>query len=441
MTNQTIIHLFHFDALAIIMMALVAFIGLCVGSFAYRYMKGDTQYRVFFLQLSLLVSLVATMVSADHLALLFVAWCISNLLLARLMVHKKCWKAAKASGRLATKNYLLGAACVAGAFAVLYSSTGETSIQALLHKSAGHSLALVLLLIGAMTQSAIWPFHKWLTSSLNSPTPVSAIMHAGLVNGGGFLLARFAPLYFDHSMLLTAIFVIGLASALLGTLWKLMQSDVKRMLACSTMGQMGFMLAQCGLGLFPAAVAHLVWHGMFKAYLFLASSGAAQERRFDLGYPPKLLAFIGALLCGAVGSVGFAYTSGKSWFAGDTTLVLMFLAFLAASHFALPILRSHTLQFMPLSLIATTLMGQAYGGSVYLIVWAMEPMGLMQPQPLNGFHIAGIIALTLAWLSILFFRYQQKTPVWMAKNYVTALNASQPHPTTVTAHRNSYQYQ
>ena len=120
MTNQTIIHLFHFDALAIIMMALVAFIVLCVGSFAYRYMKGDTQYRVFFLQLSLLVSLVATMVSADHLALLFVAWCISNLLLARLMVHKKCWKAAKASGMLATKNYLLGAACVAGAFAILF---------------------------------------------------------------------------------------------------------------------------------------------------------------------------------------------------------------------------------------------------------------------------------------------------------------------------------
>ena len=441
MAIQELISLFHFDALAIIVIVLVAFIGLCVGSFAYRYMKGDTQYRAFFLQLSLLVVSVATMVSADHLVLLFVAWCISNLLLVRLMVHKKGWKAAKASGTLATKNYVLGAACVAGAFAIFYSSTGETSIQVLVHTSAGHSFALVLLLIGAMTQSAIWPFHKWLTSSLNSPTPVSAIMHAGLVNGGGFLLARFAPLYLEHSTLLTAIFVIGLASALLGTLWKLMQSDVKRMLACSTMGQMGFMLAQCGLGLFPAAVAHLVWHGTFKAYLFLASGGAAQEKRFDLGYPPKPFTFICSLICGVVGSFGFTYASGKSWFAGDTTLVLMFLAFLAASQFALPILRHKTLQSIPLALIATTLMGLAYGGSVHLIIWAMEPMDLMQPQPLNGFHIAGIIALTLAWLSILFLRHQQKTPAWMAKNYVAALNASQPHPSTVTAHRNNYQYQ
>jgi NAD(P)H-quinone oxidoreductase subunit 5 len=443
MTYQPLISLFHVDALALIMMALVAFIGLCVGSFAYRYIKGDTQYRVFFLQLSLLVASVATMVSANHLALLFGAWCISNVLLVRLMVHKKGWKAAKASGTLATKNYVLGASFMAAALAMLYMATGETNIQVLVHKPNTSSLmlpALVLLLIAAMTQSAIWPFHKWLTSSLNSPTPVSAIMHAGLVNGGGFLLARFAPLYFDDSMLLTAIFVIGLASALLGTLWKLMQSDVKRMLACSTMGQMGFMLAQCGLGLFPAAVAHLVWHGLFKAYLFLASGGAAQEKRFDLGYPPKPFTFIGSLMCGVVGSFTFSYASGKSWFPGDTTLVLMFLAFLAASQFALPLLRHKTLQRMPLALTATTLMGLAYGGSLHLVAWAMEPMDLMHPQPLNGFHIASIIALALAWLSILFLRHPQKTPAWMAKNYVAALNASQPHPTTVTAHRNSYQY-
>ena len=444
MAIQELISLFHFDALASIMIALVAFIGLCVGSFAYRYIKGDTQYRAFFTHLTLLIAAVAIMVSADNLVLLFAAWCISNLLLVRLMIHKRGWKAANKAGMLATKNYAIGAVSIAVAFGLLYNATGETSIQALVHQSTTSPLifpALVLLLIGAKTQSAIWPFHKWLTSSLNSPTPVSAIMHAGLVNGGGFLLVRFAPLYFDHSMLLTAIFVIGLSSALLGTLWKLMQSDVKRMLACSTMGQMGFMLAQCGLGLFPAAVAHLVWHGMFKAYLFLASGGAAQERRFDLGYPPKTLTFLLALMCGIAGSLGFAYASGKSWFASDTTLVLMVVSFLTASQFALPILREKTLRSLPIALIATAVFGLTYGSSVHLIAWAMEPMGLMQPQPLNGFHIIGIFALTLAWLSILFLRHQQETPAWMLKNYVKALNASQPHQATITAHRNSYQYQ
>lgn len=444
MAIQELAPLFHFDALATIMIGLVAFIGLCVGCFAYRYIKGDTQYRAFFTHLTLLIGAVAVMVSADHLVLLFAAWCISNLLLVRMMIHKSGWKAAKQAGMLAAKNYALGAVSIAAAFGLFYQATGETSIQALVHQSTTSPLilpALVLLLIGAMTQSAIWPFHKWLTSSLNSPTPVSAIMHAGLVNGGGFLMVRFAPLYVDHSMLLTAIFVSGFVTALLGTLWKLMQSDVKRMLACSTMGQMGFMLAQCGLGLFPAAVAHLVWHGMFKAYLFLASGGAAQERRFDLGYPPKPLTFLTALICGVAGSLGFAIASGKSWFAGDTTLVLMVVSFLTASQFALPILREKTLRSLPIALIATAVVGLAYGGSVHLIAWAMEPMGLMQPQPLNGFHIAGIIALTLAWLSILFLRHQDKTPTWMLKNYVKALNASQPHSATITAHRNSYQYQ
>jgi NAD(P)H-quinone oxidoreductase subunit 5 len=301
----------------------------------------------------------------------------------------------------------------------------------------------VLLLIGAMTQSAIWPFHRWLTSSLNSPTPVSAIMHAGLVNGGGFLLTRFAPLYLEHSTLLTVIFAIGLVSALLGTLWKLMQSDVKRMLACSTMGQMGFMLIQCGLGLFPAAVAHLVWHGMFKAYLFLASGGAAQEKRFDLSYPPNPFTFICALICGVIGSIGFSYATCKSWFADDTTLLLMVVAFLAASQFALSILCHKIRQKIPLALAATILMGLVYGSSVRLIEWMMEPMLLMHPQPLNALHIAGIIVLTLTWLLFLFIRNKDKTiesPAWILKGYVKSLNASQPHPPTVTTHRNHYQY-
>jgi NAD(P)H-quinone oxidoreductase subunit 5 len=446
MIKNSFISLFHFDPLAIIMISLVAFIGMCVGSFAYRYMRGDKQYRIFFIQLSLLITTVAMMVSADHLAVLFPVWCISNLLLVRMMVHKSSWKAALASGRLATKNYTLGAACMASAFTMIYYGTGQTSIQAIVRTSEECSIilpALVLLLIGAMTQSAIWPFHRWLTSSLNSPTPVSAIMHAGLVNGGGFLLTRFAPLYLEHSTLLTVIFAIGLVSALLGTLWKLMQSDVKRMLACSTMGQMGFMLIQCGLGLFPAAVAHLVWHGMFKAYLFLASGGAAQEKRFDLSYPPNPFTFICALICGVIGSIGFSYATCKSWFADDTTLLLMVVAFLAASQFALSILCHKIRQKIPLALAATILMGLVYGSSVRLIEWMMEPMLLMHPQPLNALHIAGIIVLTLTWLLFLFIRNKDKTiesPAWILKGYVKSLNASQPHPPTVTTHRNHYQY-
>ena len=439
--------LFHVDRLAMTMMGLVAFIGVCVGSFAHRYLKGDNHYHSFFLWLTLLIGSVMLMVSADHLLFLLGAWCVSNGLLVRLMIYKTSWRAAKAAGILATKNFGVGAVGVASAFGLFYATTGQTSIQAVIHQptlSPALLLALVLLLIGAMTQSAIWPFHRWLLSSLNSPTPVSAIMHAGLINGGGFLLARFAPLYLKSPVLLTAIVVIGFLTALLGTLWKLLQPDVKRMLACSTMSQMGFMFVQCGLGLFPAAVAHLVWHGMFKAYLFLASGSAAKEKRVDQAYPPTALAFVAALVCGLVGSFSFAVSSGKVWLAGDTTFVLVVVAFLTASQFALPLLQSNPLRMLPGALLGTGLFGVVYGGSVHLISGFMAPMELMQPQALNGYHVAGLLALTLAWLSRLFLRKQEKeapTPDWMLNGYVTALNASQPHPDTVTTHRNHYQYQ
>lgn len=446
MGSVSVSGLFHFDPLAIIMMGLVAFIGVCTGTFSVRYMKGDSQYKLFFIHIFLVVLSVMAMTSADHFGLLFGAWCTSNVLLVRLMVHKATWKAARASGWLAGIHFLLGAICVAVAFLLFYCATGEISVSGLMHHESQSLLvtaALVLLLVGAMTQSSIWPFHRWLTSSLNSPTPVSAIMHAGLVNGGGFLLVRFAPLYLQHSALLGAMMVAGLVTALAGTLWKLMQNDIKRMLACSTMGQMGFMLVQCGLGLFPAAVAHLVWHGMFKACLFLASGGAAQEKRFDLGYPPKWQVFVSALFCGFAGSLGFAFASGKSWLAGDSTLVLMTVAWLAASQLALSMLRHKPLQTLVPVLMVTAIAGLFYGECVNLIASAMTPMHVMQPQPLNVIHLLLMATLVLAWLSALSLRgFAEKGeyPAWMLKSYVAALNASQPHPATITTHRNDYQY-
>ena len=446
MTRQLISSLFYVDALSIVMMVLVAFIGLCVSSFAWRYMKGDTKFRSFFIKLILLIVLVFTLVCADHLVLLFIAWCLSNVLLVQLMVHKTSWQAAKASGLLTARIFFLGLVCMAAALVAFYWVTGDASIQLLIHRHVYASTmlpALVLLLISAMTQSAIWPFHRWLISSLNSPTPVSALMHAGLVNGGGFLLIRFAPLYLNYSGLLAIIFVIGIISALLGTLLKLMQSDIKRMLACSTMGQMGFMLVQCGLGLFPAAVAHLVLHSMFKAYLFLASGGAAQEKRLKLDNSPRPLVFICALICGMVGSYGFRLASGETWLAGDTTFIPSFVAFLGASQCSLTLLNQNSRRNLLLALVAAGLFGSICGGNVYLIVLALKPMQLMQPMLLNGIHYLGIIVLALSWFSMLFIRDYERAnqlPPWICKSYVIALNAGQPHPATVTVFRNQYKY-
>lgn len=436
---------FHLDGLAWLMMGLIGFIALCVGGFASRYLQGDSLKPVFFRRLLTLVLSLIIMVSADHLGLLLGAWCVSNYLLVRLMIHHPGWRAAKASGLLTAASLGFGTFCMAGGFLLLSQVEGTISIHALNQQGLTDPRsvwALGLLLVGAVTQSAIWPFHRWLLSSLNAPSPVSALMHAGLVNGGGFLIARFAPLYVGETMLLQTMFALGLLTALLGTLWKLMQHDIKRMLACSTMGQMGFMLAQCGLGLFPAAVSHMLWHGMFKAYLFLASGSAAQEKRLAPSHSLTLLTFAMALPCGVVGSSAFALASGHPWMASNTTFVLVAVAFIAAAQSALSLMREGGLRRLPIAVAGVGVLGLAYGGSLRLVNIVLAPMDLMQPQPLGVLHVAGILLLAAAWLATLLGRtaYGQRVMLKLHPLYVAALNASQPHPATVTAHRNQYHY-
>ncbi|MER3423431.1 MAG: NADH-quinone oxidoreductase subunit L, partial [Nitrospiraceae bacterium] len=127
----------------------------------------------------------------------------------------------------------------------------------------------LVIFIGAMAKSAQFPLHAWLPDTMDTPTPVSALMHAGIVNAGGFLLNRLAPLYGLSSTTLHIVFVIGGLTTLLGASMMLLQNDIKKTLGFSTMGQMGYMIMECGLGAFALAIFHLIAHGMFKATHFL----------------------------------------------------------------------------------------------------------------------------------------------------------------------------
>ncbi len=443
---ETFTALLNIDELAILTAGLISFIAFIIGSFSIRYLRGDQAFGRFFLRLAGLVVALLLMVSSDHLALFWVAWMVSNYLLVRLMIHKSSWAAARASGVLAGRMLGSGGVLIGGAFFLMFFETGETSLQWIfLYGLDGWSKVLVLslLILGAMVQSAIWPFHKWLLSSLNSPTPVSALMHAGLVNGGGFLLVRFSPLLFGEGEALSILFMVGIFTTVLGTFWKLLQSDVKRMLACSTMSQMGFMIVQCGLGLFPAAVTHLCWHGFFKAYLFLASGGAAQENRYDKQVTPTVEAFVVAIICGIGASYGFCEMSGYSWKAMDTRTFLLFLTTVAGAQFALTLLRTSLLKrFVPVAVL-TALVGAGYGYSVSTIESFLSPLGAMQPHPLSLLHFGAAFTLFLVWSGFLF---REKLMVkgmqseWFLKLYMRGLNRSQPAPGTLTPHRNLYAY-
>lgn len=434
------------DELALVMMALVGFIGSVVAFFSTRYLAGDTRYRQFFYTLVAFVASVMVAVCADSIFLFLGAWGLSNALMVRLMIHELGWGAARASGMRAGYNFIIGWLFLACGLGILSIVTHSLSLAALVRApvtSWWQVSALVLVLVSALAQSALWPFHRWLTSSLNSPTPVSAMMHAGLINGGGFLLARFAPLYFQVPMLLYVMFALGMVSALIGTLWMLMQHDVKRMLACSTMGQMGFMVAQCGLGLFSVAIAHVCWHGLFKAYLFLNSGSVLREKRCKEKKIASWVAWLVAVICGLSASYSYAITSDKVWCALDTTLIIELVAFLAGTHYALVWLRQGGWNFLPFTLISTTALGALYGSSVHVIDDALQPLDMMQPQPLNAVYIVGMIVLIAAWYAVFVaqaWRQKRVVPARFLRVYVRIFNASQPAADTVTAHRNDYKY-
>lgn len=444
--NSTEEGLFRADNLSWVVSALIIFVIANTSVYSSRYMDGDRNKWRHHLAILLLGASVLLMVFANHLFLLLAGWAVSNLLLVILMVHKAEWAAARQSGLHVAKTFGLGVLLLASGFWLLASGTGSPYIHAinLTQGTLGtRAIAgLLLIAVAAMTQSAAWPFHKWLMSSLNSPTPVSALMHAGLVNGGGFLLVRFGPLYLTQPILLHILFFCGLISAVVGTFWKLMQPSVKRMLACSTMGQMGFMLMQCGMGLFAPAVSHLCWHGIFKAYLFLNAGSAVHEiRRNPISSSSNYLRLPLACAAGLAGAWAFASTSGIGVSLENTSFVMIVLAFISATQLSMRTLDApSTITRQVFTPVLGLCSGAIYGASVLLIERELEFESAAQAQPLGVLYLAGIAVIVLAWLIM-----NTNLAVWLQSQsgwkrlYVSALNASQPHPQTVTSARNAYQ--
>ncbi len=434
---------FQFDSLATVATALILFIALIVGKYSTTYLRGDKKRTKFLITIFFIAALLIITFAANNIFLFAISWTISNILLVSLMIHKSSWQQARNSGILALRNFIFGSSCLISALILLHLKTDSYLISEINHSDLETSSLLIpcfLILLTALSQSAIYPFKSWLINSLNSPTPASALMHAGIVNGGGIILARFAPLFFKVPELLTLAFTLGIASAIIGTFWKLIQSNVKAMLACSTMSQMGFMIAQCGMGLFPAAIAHLFWHGMFKAYLFLSSPSTWEEKRFDSDLAPTPLKFCAALICGVLGALTFAVITEVNVAQLDTTLVLIAVCFVAASQVALTIIGKSLRRNFTSAIFISTIIAALYGYSVALIEHIVAH-NLLQPQPLNLWHITAVLLLLFVWLFRLFsskdvLSKNSKT----AKLYVKSLNASQPDFSTVTANRNQYKY-
>jgi NADH-quinone oxidoreductase subunit L len=188
----------------------------------------------------------------------------------------------------------------------------------------------LLLFIGAMGKSAQFPLHLWLPGSLFAPTPVHALLHAGIINAGGFLINRLAPLFGMSSTTLHVAFVIGTLTAVLGATMMLAQNDIKKTLGFSTIGQMGYMIMECGLGAFSLAVFHLIAHGLFKGTVFLNCGNIIHKARQEPHFPH---------VDHTADEVGF---SRLTWSTGFVTTLFIPLLILLVTHGVLriPLLES-----------------------------------------------------------------------------------------------------
>jgi NAD(P)H-quinone oxidoreductase subunit 5 len=283
----------QFDALAIVLTAMVLGLSALIQLFAIRYLRGDVRQGWFVGAASLLTGFTVLMVSAGSVAVFAAAWVGAGMsLLLLLATYWPLEQAREGIRRTAIRFAIADAAVIAGAIILVVSAGGDVSLAQAGDVAAGLPLALqltvaALLVLGALARSSQIPFQGWLPFTLAAPTPVSALMHAGVVNAGAILVIRFAPVIAVHQTIMVIIFLAGASTLVYATAVRLVRPDVKGRLVFSTMAQMGFMIMACGLGLFAAAIFHLIAHSLFKSSLFLGAGMGVRRHSVARNLPAR----------------------------------------------------------------------------------------------------------------------------------------------------------
>ncbi len=305
-----------FDGVASLMLVLVSFVGWVICRYSIRFLDGEPTQGQYFAWTGFTIGAVSLMVISGDLLMFVICWVMTSLGLHQLLLHYGHRPAARRAAWTKFTISRIGDAALLAAIVVLYSEFKTlhfAELFASIGSSAGAaspatSVAGLLLIVGAITKSAQFPFHTWLPQTMETPTPVSALMHAGIVNAGGYLIIRTSPIVSLTPWALSLLAVIGAVTACFAAVVMLTQTSVKKSLAYSTIAQMGFMMLQCGLGAFSAAMLHIVAHSLYKAYAFLSSGNVIAEHAATQGVKPvghdvtwTKLAFAGAIIVSFLG--------------------------------------------------------------------------------------------------------------------------------------------
>lgn len=302
------------DRLGLAMATLISLLALVIIDFSQRYLEGEPGQQRYILALLGTLAAVALVVISRDLYLLVGAWIVSSLCLHQLLMFYRDRPTAQV---VAHKKFLasrLADLCLVVATVLLVRAAGESAITVILAEVAARlqahgtlgwdlQLATVLLVLAVILKSAQLPVHGWLIQVMEAPTPVSALLHAGIVNLGGFVLLRFAPLLSAAPAAQSLLVLVGGLTAVLAALVMMTRISIKVRLAWSTCAQMGLMLLECGLGLYELALVHLLAHSLYKAYAFLNSGDTVTQLRRqalqERGASPSLAQTLLALVLAA----------------------------------------------------------------------------------------------------------------------------------------------
>ncbi|MEO1046586.1 MAG: proton-conducting transporter membrane subunit [Pseudomonadota bacterium] len=335
------------DPLSTALFTLIAFIGVIVLQYSRNYLDGDAAQGRFLGWMCLTLAAVMLLVLSGTLFQLALAWIGTSLGLHKLLIFYNDRPAATIAARKRTVVARLSDAALISAFILIGMAFGETQISAILaaaktaEPNSTITVAACLIALAALLKSAQFPTHGWLIEVMETPTPVSALLHAGIVNAGGFLVIRFADVMLLALPSLWILAFMGGLTALVGVAVMLTQSRIKNQLAWSTVAQMGLMLMQCGFGAFSLALLHIIAHSVYKAHSFLSSGsvidavrvpttdgavGRPDMARFLVGAAAALTFYVG------IGSLmGIQLTEKPGWMVFGAVLVLALARFMAKS--------------------------------------------------------------------------------------------------------------
>jgi NADH-quinone oxidoreductase subunit L len=289
----------HIDGLAVMLLLLVAFISTLVQIYSLEYVRGDRRYTHFFASITLFSAGMLTMVLAENMVQLILGWEIMGLCSFLLIGH---WWEEEANSRAALKAFLtvrVGDVGLMVGTAIMFGASGTFTISGLHawanNPSTGHTVLLwasIALFIAAIGKSGQFPLHTWLPDAMAGPTPVSSLLHSStMVVAGVFLVARLYPVFHAGLLINVAgqhfnlIAVIGGITVLIAAALAFVQNDIKKVLAYSTVSQLGYMMMGLGVGAWVPAVFHIFTHAFFKCCLFLCAGSVAHtgsHHSFDM---------------------------------------------------------------------------------------------------------------------------------------------------------------